>query len=264
MGQVQGVARPRIIGKMPPAIGQTVVAGIVQTTMAQGRPPLVALTGVVVDHVQQNLDPGAVQGLHRPFELIQRAVARFGREKPHGVIAPMVVQSLGHQKPVVEKRIDRQQLHRRHPQRFQMLDQRRMPQPGIGAAQLLGNAGMQLGQRFDMRLIDHRLGQGGQRRAVALPIEIIVHHHRFRHGKGIVTGVKGQIPARRSDPVSHQRIRPTQPPRQPLAVGVQHHLVRVEPVTFGRTIGALRAKAVQLPGPDARDMDMPDVAAAVA
>ena len=57
-----------------------------------------------------------------------------------------------------------------------------------------------------MRLVNHRIGHGSARRRIALPIKAGVHHHRFGHGKGAITGVKAQIRLGRPRAVAIERI----------------------------------------------------------
>ena len=49
---------------------ETVIRRIVDPTERQGRPQLVALTGMVVDHVKDDFDSRTVKGLHHGFKLI--------------------------------------------------------------------------------------------------------------------------------------------------------------------------------------------------
>ena len=70
--QVQRVAGSGVVHILPPAMDQPVIARIVQTPERQRRPPFVALAGVVIDHIQNDLDPGGMQRLDRALELGQR------------------------------------------------------------------------------------------------------------------------------------------------------------------------------------------------
>ena len=76
------------------AVGlQPVIGEVVDAAERQRRPELVALAGVVVDDVENDLDAGVVQALDRRLELGDRAVrqkARIGREKPDRVVAPVI------------------------------------------------------------------------------------------------------------------------------------------------------------------------------
>ena len=98
------------------------------------------------------------------------------------------------------------------------------------------------------------------RRRIAAPMNPILDHHRFRHGKGRIPGVIAQIPARRPDAVAHQRIRPAQPSVMGAGIGVQQQLVRVEAVAIFRRIGAMGTKAVALPRPHPVHPHVPDIA----
>ena len=57
---------------------QAVVGGVVDAAEAQRRAQLIAFGGVVVDHVENHLDAGAVQRLHHGLELadLLAAIAR--------------------------------------------------------------------------------------------------------------------------------------------------------------------------------------------
>ena len=74
-----------------------VVADVVEAAEAQRRAERAALGGVVVDHVEDHLEPGPVQRLDHRLELVDllaavpgRAVAVVGREEADGVVAPVV------------------------------------------------------------------------------------------------------------------------------------------------------------------------------
>ena len=56
-----------------PCVFQDVVGPVFQAPEAQGRTLFVAFGGVVEDHVQDDLDPGPVQGLDHIPEFIQRS-----------------------------------------------------------------------------------------------------------------------------------------------------------------------------------------------
>jgi hypothetical protein len=100
-GRVAGVEGVAGAGGVDMAAGigrvQPVVGGVVQATVAQGRPTLAALGGVVEHHVQQHLQPGGVQRGDHGLELGHLAagaagpdggrVAVVGGEEPDGVVA---------------------------------------------------------------------------------------------------------------------------------------------------------------------------------
>ena len=74
-----------------------VVDGVVQAAEAERRAVLVALAGVVVDHVEDDLDAGLVEGLDHLLELAHLlaglgGVGRLGREEGERRVAPVVPQ----------------------------------------------------------------------------------------------------------------------------------------------------------------------------
>ena len=60
------------------------------------------------------------------------------------VVAPVVAQPALEQERVVDELMDGQELDRGDAERLQMLDRRRMREPGVRSAQLLRDAGMPL------------------------------------------------------------------------------------------------------------------------
>ena len=81
-------------------------------------------------------------------------VAPGGREEADRVVAPVVLQPLVEQVAVVDEGVDRQQLDRADAERAQVTGDLGAGQPGIGAAQRLGQGGMALGEAAHMRLVD--------------------------------------------------------------------------------------------------------------
>ena len=78
------------------------------------------------------------------------------REKADRVIAPIVSQALFEQVIVVDKRMDRHQLHGRDAERLDVVDDGLRGEPPIETSQLLVDLLVQLGEAFDMRLVDDR------------------------------------------------------------------------------------------------------------
>ena len=114
-------------------------------------PEVVALGGVVVDHVEDHLDARLVERPHHGLELGDRAAGMpAGRvlvvrgEEAEGVVAPVVSQPEVEQPVVVQELVHRHQLDRGDVERLEVVDDRRVGQPGVGAAQFLGDAGMRL------------------------------------------------------------------------------------------------------------------------
>ena len=91
------------------------------------------------------------------------------REEAEGVVAPVVLQTEIQQPVIVQELVHRHQLDGGDVQRLQVVDDRRVGEPGVGAAQFLGDAGMRLRHALDVRLVDDRLVVRRARRAVGCP-----------------------------------------------------------------------------------------------
>jgi hypothetical protein len=139
---------------------------------------------VVVDHVQDHLDPLRVQPPHHLLELPHLLAVVAGvrvppvrREVVDGVVAPVVGQPPLFQEEVVRELVDGEELDGRYAQRLEVLDDGRVRHPRVLAAQLRRHVGVQPGEPLDVRLVDDRLVPGDARRLVAPPVERVVHHH---------------------------------------------------------------------------------------
>jgi len=93
---VEGVSAPGVVGVVP-AIAQPVVARVADAAEGQRGAELVALGGVVVDDVEDDLEASLVKGAHHLLELAHlataapdRAVGSMRSEKAQGVVAPVV------------------------------------------------------------------------------------------------------------------------------------------------------------------------------
>ena len=157
MGQIQRVSCAGIIHVISPAPGQPIVAGVVEAPERQCRAKLIAFRRVVVDHVQNHLDPGRMKAADHRLQLPDRTlghIARLGGEKAKRVVTPMVLQALQDQKPVVDEGLNRQQFDRRDAKLLQMLQHRIAGHAKERAALALFDTGMQRGHRLYMRFID--------------------------------------------------------------------------------------------------------------
>jgi hypothetical protein len=73
--------------------------------------------------------------------------------------------------------VHRHQLDRGDAQRREVVDDHRMSDGGVGAANVLRDVGMRLGQPLDVRLVDDRVGVLVSRRPVDAPVEERIDHH---------------------------------------------------------------------------------------
>ena len=167
------------------------------------------------------------------------------REEPDGVVAPVVRQTLLHEVRVVDELVDGHELDRGDPEGLQVVDDRGMRHAGVGAAQLLRDAGVQLGEALDVGLVDHALVVLVLRRTVVAPVEVRVDDDR-RHrvgGRVLVVALVG-----RAELVGEQRRVAVDLPVDRLRVRVEEQLVRVAPVPVGGVVRAVHAVAVPLAG----------------
>jgi hypothetical protein len=127
---------------------EAVVARVVDPLEGEHRAEVVALRGVVVDHVEDDLDPLAVQGLDHALELAdllarlaRRGVQRVRGEVADRGVAPVVLQALLVEEGLVDDVVDREQLDRRHAELAEVVDRRLGGQAAVGAAQVLTQSG---------------------------------------------------------------------------------------------------------------------------
>ena len=131
---------------------------------------MVALGGVVVDDVEDGLDPGGVQLADRRLEAAEAGiaeVARIGCEVGERSSSPRNCEAPLDQEAVVREGLDRQELEGGDAELPQVLDDGRVRRGPRRCRARLRHVRVGLGQRLDMRLVDHRLGEGPAARAGA-------------------------------------------------------------------------------------------------
>ena len=187
---------------------EPVIGGVVDALEGQGRPQLVAFGRVVVDHVEDHLDPGIVEMAHHLLDLVdegRREVARLRREEADGVVAPVVPQSLLDEIAVVDEGMDRQQLDGGDAETADVVDHLVLHEAGEGAAKLLRHGRMLHGEAAQMRLIDDRALPRGLRPALASPGEGRLDDAAFGHEARAVALVEGEVGIGRADRVAEER-----------------------------------------------------------
>ncbi len=247
---------------------QPVVRRVVDAFEGQRRTQVVALGGVVVDHVQDDLDPGLVQRPDRRLELqhLLAAVAPGGvrvvrREETDGVVAPVVVQAHVDQPVVVHELVHGHQFERGHPELGQVFDDRRVGEGRVGAAQLLGEPRVTHGQALDVGLVDHRVVVLGARRAVVAPVEVRVDHHR---GHGVRRRVQVVAPLGRAEVVAVHLLAPPDRPADRLRVRVEQQLRGVAAQPASGVVRAVHPEPVPLSRHHARHVRVPHERVALA
>ena len=174
MLHVQRVACAGVIHVVPRRVGHApVVAHIVDAFETQRRPEMIALRGVVIDHVHDDLDARRVKLFHHAFELrnllprrATRRVTRFRREVADGGVTPVVSQPAFFEKAVVHEMMHRQHLDRRDAELLEIGNRLARTQPRVSAAQLFRQRRPQLREAFDMHLVN----DGLRHRAIDAPV----------------------------------------------------------------------------------------------
>ncbi len=265
---VVGVARagrvqvPRRVGRINPVVGV-----VVDPAEAQGRAELVTLGCVVVDHVEDHLDPRGVQGQDHLLELPHlatdpprlercRVLLEWGEEADR-VVAPVVGQPGACLRAGGDELVDRQQFHGRHAERGQMPHRRGMGHAGVGPAQFRGDIRMGGREPLHVHLVDHGVRVGGARSDVPGPVEGRVHDEALRHvGRGVQHGDRV-----RCVPVVVEDLgAPVQLAVEGAGVGVQEQLRGVAPQSPAAVIGAVHPIPVPLPDADPGQVAVPDAA----
>ena len=215
---------------------QPVIGDIVDAAKRQRRAEMIALAAVVVDDVEDDLDPGIVQPLDHGLEVgdrVRRQQARIGRKKADRVVAPIIGEPALDQMTVVDRGVDRQQLDRGDAEPDQVVDHRRRGEAGKGAAMLRVDAGMAFGDRRARELENDRLFPRDLRPALLAPGEGGLDDPAFRDEARIVAPIDRQILARAADAVAENRVGPAQPAVQRLGIGIDQQLVGVEAMPVG-------------------------------
>ncbi len=254
VADVQAVAGAGVVEVEAGVLGdQPVVRGVVDALEGHGGAHVVPFRGVVVHHVQDDLDAAGVQRLDHLLELVHGpggvplaglgAVADVRREERQGAVAPVVRQALVEQEGVVHVLVHGHQFDAGDAQFPQVEEDRFGGDPGVRAAQLVRHVRVGHGQALDVRLVDHGLVEGHVRFPAVPPVEAGVHDDPqgraalllFLHDAVVPAGhVAEHAPVELFGAV------------QRLGVGVEQHHVRVEAQAAFRGVLAVHAVAVAL------------------
>ena len=166
---------------------------------------------------------------------------------------------------LVRELVHRQQFHRRHAQLHQVLDRRRVRQPGVRAPQFLRDAGVQLREAAYVQLVDDRVRPGRLRAAVVRPLvvgRVVVDDDTLgdvRSGVPVVAhGVRDLL----LGPVAHMPVhlgRQREVAVHGTGVRIEEQLRRVPAGAGPRVPAAVHPEAVPLPGPHAGHEAVPDL-----
>ena len=262
MGHIQRVTRPRIVDIVSRIGRQTIIRCVIDAFERQRRPTLVALGRVVVDNIQDHLDPSIVEAGDHLLELADGprrgdSAARARRTRsnysPRSSAAPL------QQVPVIKEGMDRQQLDRRDADAADVIDNVLVRQSGVSALQLRRHGRVPHRVSADMGLVENRAFPWNARRLGIAPGESRIDHPALRHACGAVAPVERQVVARRADPVAEMGIGPAHMADQRLGVGVEQKLVGIEAVTGSRLIRSMDAVAIHGSRPRIGQIAVPDL-----
>ena len=246
------------------AVGQQVVRRVVDALEGQHRAELVALRGVVVDHVEDDLDAGLVHGPHQVLELgddlfdTPRRVIAVRGEEADRVVSPVVPQAVLHQMLVVHEVMDRHQLDRGDAEPLQVLDDGGVRHARVRALQVVGDLGVTHGEALDVGLVHHGLMPRDAQLPVVAPLEPWVGDHRPRHERRAVRVVAFPVVA--AERVTVNGGVPPDLAVDRRGVGIEQQLARIAPQAVLRVVRAVDAVAVTLPVADPRQEAVPHVA----
>ena len=146
-------------------------------------------------------------------------------------VAPVVDEAFFQQPAIVEKGVDRQQLHRRDAQRAEMFQHRLRGEGLIAAAQCAGHLLPKTGEPLGVGLVDDGLRPGGVRPFVGRYRRGGGRHHAFRHCRRAVHPREREVALRRCGIVAETGVTEVKSPLQGTGIGVEQQLVGVEAVT---------------------------------
>ncbi len=252
MPHVHRVAGAGVVHVVAPVVGrETVVGGVVQTLHREHRPEVIALGGVVVDHVENHLDARLVHRLHEVLELLHLLAALAARvlvvrrEVADRVVAPVVDEPAIAKARILDELMHGQKLDGRHAEPLQILDRLGVRHAGIRAAQLVGDERVRLGEALDVRLVDDGLVPRRLRPAVLSPVEERVDDDALRHERRAVEIVAGGFWFR--EVIRKDGLVPVPLAVNRLRIGIEQQLGGIGPRAALRRPGPVHPKAVALP-----------------
>ena len=177
------------------------------------------------------------------------------REVPDRVVAPVVGQPALEQERLGHVLVHRQQFHRGHAEPGQVVGDRLVREPGVGAAQVLGHVRVAHGEPLDVRLVDDRVRVAAPRRLVVAPLEPAVGDDAARHVPGRVQRAR-RVRVRRVvvEHLGPERHLTVHRPR----VRVEQQLGRVAAQPAARVPRPVHPESVGLPGAGTRHEPVPD------
>ena len=160
--RVQDISRTCEIHIIAPVLAEPVIFLVVGALETERWAKVVTLRCVVIDHVQNNLDTGPVQGFDHTLEfcdltalLAPRGIPAVRSKKTDSVIAPIIGEAFFYEVAVVYKMLDGHQLNCRYAGRLEMVHNYGMGYSGVRTPKIFGQTGVPKSQSFYMRLVNN-------------------------------------------------------------------------------------------------------------
>ncbi len=271
MGEVQGIAAAgKVAVAAPVAVFQAIVGGVVDASKAQGGATVVALRGVVVHDVEDDLDARLVKALDHGLELadLLAAGARGGeagvrREVADGIVAPIVVETAILEGLLGHGVVHGQELQRGDPETREVLEGGWRGEPGVGAAKRARDIRMTQGESLDVHFVDDRLVPRRAQEAVPAPREGGLDDDALGQICRAVARIGLARRVRLARTIAAHGVVPVQITRDGPGIRIEHHLGRIEAMALRRLIGAVHAVAVEVARARLGKIDVPDLIGAL-
>ena len=266
MADVQSIAATGSVAVAPLIIGEAVVRGVVDPAERNRLPQFAALAGVVEDDIQNDLDPGFVEGVHGAAEIVELAfgqIARLKRKKVDRIVAPIFAKPVLRQRARRGERMDRQEFDRGDAKLAQVADDFGMPEPRHGPAYGFADGLVEHGVTTHVQFVDHAVRPWRVQDLVVIPVGDRCDDAAPRHRRGAVARVEREIAARIAEDIAAMDLVPFQRPAERARIRVDQKLVRIEAMAVQGIVRPMDAIAIEQARPRARQITMPDVVGAL-
>src|SRR5262245_27376225 len=219
---------------------------------------------MVVDHVENHVDPGVVEARNHLLELTQAVawigrVARLRREKADAVVSPVVCQASRQQVTLGHRSMDRQQFDTGYTQRLDVIQYLTASQALIRSADFRRQTGVQLRKAANMCLINNGpIPTDGVSRGVIVPVEAQIGYRAFRYKGCAVPLIERQVVAGLQLVPEDCRM-PGYCADMRCGIRIDEQLMGIEPMTGIRLVWTIYAVAIRRPGRDCRQVTVPDL-----
>src|SRR6516164_9068185 len=251
---------PRLIRQQP------IVGAVVDATKAEGGAEVIALRGMVVDDIENDLDAGVVQPRYcgaKGVERIFQGVARVGSEEANAVVAPVVAQPALDQMPIIDEGVDRKELDCGDAESLEVIDYGLRRETAERAAPGGRHILTLLGEALDLGFVHDCVFPTDCRVALFTPGEGFIDDHRLRHSARVVAPVEREVRAGAAGAIAEMRIAPDQTAHDPFGIRIDEQLVMIEAQPPPGVVAAVNAIAIELARRNIVEIAVPDVLGAL-